>query len=62
MPESDRTGAPLWEKFNPLFPRRTITGQLTSGLSQIWRRQRPDGKWEYQQDPETYEDRESRQW
>jgi hypothetical protein len=39
----------IWHKCNPIVPRRTIDGSWT-GLTQTWRRQRKDGKWEYRQD------------
>lgn len=44
----------------PLFAK-TIDGYSMIGPGQIWRRKH-NGRWEYQQDPETAEDFEDRQW
>lgn len=54
----------IWHKCrSPFFPRRTVDGGWTiEHLGQLWRRKRPDGKWEYRQDDETYEDQILRQW
>jgi len=42
----------LWHKCGRFPPRKTIDGRWSLLPGQIWRRKR-DGKWEYQQDPET---------
>lgn len=52
----------VWHKCrSPLIPRRTVDGSWTSADGQTWRR-RWDGRWEYRQDPETWDDFERRQW
>jgi len=45
----------IWHKCNPVVPRRTIDGSWTK-LTQTWRRQRKDGKWEYRQGEPTVDD------
>jgi exopolysaccharide production protein ExoZ len=58
-PVADET---LWHQTRGAPPpfARTISGSPISGLGRIWRRKR-NGKWEYQQDPETAEEFEDRQ-
>ncbi len=52
----------IWHPINrPFWPRRTVNGSWTIGNGQVWRRKRPDGKWEYQQDEEKFEDWTDRQ-
>jgi hypothetical protein len=46
----------LWHKCpSPVFPRRTVDGGWTEGWAQTWRR-KIDGKWQYRQDEETFEE------
>jgi hypothetical protein len=53
----------LWHKCrNPFIPRRTVEGGWTNIIAQVWRRRRPDGKWEYRQDEESVESWQTRQW
>lgn len=48
----------LWHKCDPpWFATVTLVdGTKANPGGQLWRRQRPDGAWEYQQDPESLED------
>lgn len=52
-----------WQECNsPLIPRRTIEGRWTYGLGKLWRRRRPDGKWEYSRDQQTFDEWSKEQW
>jgi hypothetical protein len=59
----DESENSLWQKCrSPFFPRRTVDGGWTSHVGQTWRRTGPDGKWQYKQDPETWEEWDRRQY
>lgn len=51
-----------WHECNPFIPVKTIDGKWTLSPGKIWRRKRPDGKWEYRQDEETFDEWIDRQW
>jgi hypothetical protein len=52
----------LWHKCPPpLFARKDIHGEWILGTGTIWRR-KFDGKWQYQQDSETADQWDSRQF
>jgi hypothetical protein len=50
-----------WQPCSLIFPRRTIEGRWTLGEGQVYRR-KVDGKWQYKQDEEHYEDWLNSQW
>jgi hypothetical protein len=54
----------IWHRCaTPFFSRRMINGDRTEeNEKQVWRRRGPNGKWEYQQDPETAEEWTERTW
>jgi hypothetical protein len=45
----------LWHKCSIIIPRRTVDGRWTRPEGQVWRR-KVNGRWQYQQDPETDEE------
>lgn len=46
----------VWHRCRtPFIPKRTIDGDTTFGMGQVWRRRTADG-WEYQKDPEDPDD------
>lgn len=60
MADNDQT---QWKKCNqPLLPVRLVNGKWSSLNGQMWRRRKPNGKLEYQQDEETLEEFYNRQW
>lgn len=63
FPEKPKEADYIWAKYDPLFPPvvRLVDGTW-AGEGVLWRRRRPDGQWEYRQDPETVEDWSFRQW
>jgi hypothetical protein len=53
----------IWHKCrSPIIPKRTADGGWTAWLGQTWRRLRPDGRWEYSQDRQRFEDWSREQW
>jgi hypothetical protein len=54
----------VWQKCSLWLPmlHRDIHGQRLSSVGQVWRRRRPDGKWEYRQDAETFDEWSNFQW
>lgn len=52
MSDEDET---LWHKCSGFPPRKTIDGKWSLFPGQLWRRKR-NGKWEYKQDQETYDE------
>lgn len=47
----------IWHKWETSWPVKTIDGERDC---YVWRRKRPDGKWEYRQREMTPEEREER--
>jgi hypothetical protein len=58
---SERNTNVEWQPCSLIFPRRTIKGRWTLGEGQVYRR-KVDGKWQYKQDEEHYEDWLNSQW
>ncbi|QIG74374.1 hypothetical protein EVC08_062 [Rhizobium phage RHph_N65] len=52
----------VWSRYDPIFqPLVRLTDGTWSGNGAMWRRRRQsDGRWEYQQDPETLEEQMDR--
>src|SRR5689334_22209945 len=46
----------------PIFPRRTVDGGKTLLKCPTWRRRGKDGKWQYIQKPQVFEEWETDQW
>lgn len=49
------TDPTLWHRWYLVVPVRCIDGQLGWGLGKVWRRWH-NGRWEYQEDPQTPEE------
>lgn len=53
----------VWHQCDPpLFSHRTVDGGKTVLKCPTWRRRGQGGKWEYRQEPQSFDDWESDQW
>lgn len=61
FPETPRPEDYFWSEVTSLWqPKVRLIDGTWSGNGTLWRRRRPDGVWEYQQDPETVEEQMDR--
>lgn len=61
FPETPRPSDYLWSEVTSLWqPKVRLIDGTWSENGTLWRRRREDGRWEYQQDPETVEEQMDR--